>query len=70
MLVAHPLSPGERFRQTMRWDQGTSRGGDDPPHLVLAGTYTFYTHYQNIDSQASTSFTICRSVFQLCGLLG
>jgi hypothetical protein len=70
MLVARQLQPGATVIQAVVWDQGTTQPGDDRPQLVAPGTYTLATHYQNIDLQATTTFTICRSILEICGLLG
>jgi hypothetical protein len=70
MLVGRQLRPGATLGQSVVWDQGTTQPGDDRPQPVAPGTYTLATHYQNIDTQATTTFTICRSLLEICGLLG
>jgi hypothetical protein len=70
ILTARRLAPGDHFSQATVWDQGTSHGRHEGRHLVPPGTYSLSTHYQYIPAQATTSFTVCASILQLCGLLG
>jgi hypothetical protein len=70
MLTARQLQPGASLGQAVVWDQGTTQTGDDRPQPVAPGTYTLATHYQNIDVEATRTFTICRSFLEICGLLG
>jgi hypothetical protein len=70
ILNAHRLAPGDQFSQSVVWDQGTSNGRHEGRHLVPPGTYSLATHYQYIPAQATTTFTVCASILQLCGLFG
>ncbi len=57
ILYQRRLNPGGSYHAVAQWDQGSTRGSR-PPRRVHPGTYTFWTHFQNIPGLAKVRFTI------------
>jgi hypothetical protein len=57
ILYQRRLNPRGSYHAVATWDQGSARGSR-PPRRVHPGTYTFWTHFQNIPGVAVVRFKI------------
>jgi hypothetical protein len=57
ILYQRRLNPGGSYHAVAKWDQASARGSGSP-RRVHPGTYTFWTHFQNIPGVAKVRFSI------------